>query len=111
MQPKYGSRGKKENGDSGFKGTFNHKTLKNSNVRFNGTQESIAQNNSQRNPKEFNKNVQYCNNERSREHINESKDVPRTPRNGVAPRFKKSIDGKSVAYFMIKCLFISLHFF
>ncbi|XP_051162759.1 uncharacterized protein LOC127282520 isoform X3 [Leptopilina boulardi] len=97
MQPKYGFRAKKENGENGFKSTFNnnYKTLKNSNVRFNGTQEPLVPNNTQRNPKDCNKNAQYCNNERSREHINESKDVTRTPRNGVAPRFKKCIDGRN----------------
>ncbi|XP_043481481.1 uncharacterized protein LOC122510713 isoform X1 [Leptopilina heterotoma] len=97
IQPKYGYRGKKENGENGYKGTLNHnyKTLKNSNVRYNGSQEQIVTNNSQRNPKECNKNVQYCNNERSREHVNESKEGPRTPRNGVPPRFKKCIDGRN----------------
>lgn len=101
IQPKYGYRGKKENGENGFKGTLNHnyKTMKNSNVRYNGSQEQIVTNNSQRNPKECNKNVQYCNNERSREHINESKEGPRTPRNGVAPRFKKCIDGEFEYFF------------
>ena len=88
-------RSKKENPENGGRGSLTQKLPKNANVRFNGIQEPPMQNNPHKSGKDYNKNVQFSNNEsRAKEHVNALRDTQRNPRNGVAPRFKKCVEGK-----------------
>ena len=95
MQQKCAIQLKKENVDNGRRGAATQKPVKNVNTRFNGTQEQPPMQNGQslKNNKDCNKSVQYPN-ERVKEQINVLRDAQRNPRNGLAPRFKKSVDGE-----------------
>lgn len=94
MHQKNVLRSKKDTSENGGKGSSIQKPTKNSNVRFNGIQEPQMQNNSYKGGKDCNKNPQFSNNERAKEHVNALRDAQRNPRNGLAPRFKRCIDGE-----------------